>query len=296
MRTDQKVVALAARQHSVVERGQALALGMTKREIDYRIEMGRLVVVEPRIYLVPGSPKTWERIAMAAVLAAGRDAVVSYFAAGWLLGLTQKKPAIIDITIPHERHPLKGRGRRLHRVRLLASDVTVFNRIPTTAKARTLLDLAGVLPGPQLEAALDRTVLNKRVPLEVLAAYVADKRTKGVADLKRLIKNRRLGIPESELERLFERAMKKARLPMPKRQHTTIRRRVDYVYRDLGIAIELDGYAEHGDRQAFQEDRRRQNELVNAGWTVLRFTWEDLKQRPGYVAETIRTACHRLVL
>lgn len=225
---------------------------------------------------------------MVAVLATGPEAVVSHFAAGWLWGLTEKRPAIIDITIPHGQSHRGRRGRRIHQARHLErNEITVFNRIPTTTKARTLLDLAGVLPGPQLEAALDKTVLNKRVPLEFLVTYVADKRTKGIADLKRLIHDRHFGVPEGELERLFERAMKKAKLVMPERQHSTNRRRIDYVYADLRIAIELDGYADHGDRQAFREDRRRQNELVNAGWTVLRFTWEDLKQRPGYVAETI---------
>jgi len=31
------------------------------------------------------------------------------------------------------------------------------------------------------------------------------------------------------------------------------------------------------------EGRRRQNELVLAGWTILRFTWDDLTHRPTTV-------------
>jgi very-short-patch-repair endonuclease len=291
MRPEQRVIGLAARQHSAIARRQAVDLGMSEREIDYRLTSGKWLIAEPGTYVIPGSPTTWERTAMVAVLATGPSAVISHFAAGWLWGLTDKKPAIIDITVPHGRSRLEGRGRRLHQASgLQPRDVTVVNRIPLTSKMRTLLDLASVLPGPQLEAALDKAVHNKRVPLEHLAQYVADKRTKGVAKLRRLIHDRRNGIPESELERAFERVMKRTALPMPERQHTTIRRRVDYAYRELWIAIELDGYAEHGDREAFREDRRRQNALVNAGWTVLRFTWEDLKQRPDYVAATIRTA------
>ena len=34
-------------------------------------------------------------------------------------------------------------------------------------------------------------------------------------------------------------------------------------------------------RERFQRDRQRQNRLIAAGWTVLRFTWRDLIERPG---------------
>ena len=49
------------------------------------------------------------------------------------------------------------------------------------------------------------------------------------------------------------------------------------------IAIEVDGMAYHTDVDRFQRDRAKQNALIALGWTVLRFTWADLIQRPGYV-------------
>ena len=45
--------------------------------------------------------------------------------------------------------------------------------------------------------------------------------------------------------------------------------------------FEIDGRAFHSDADRFQRDRTRQNRLVGAGWTVLRFTWNDLRDRPG---------------
>ena len=56
------------------------------------------------------------------------------------------------------------------------------------------------------------------------------------------------------------------------------------------IAIEVDGWAWHVDVERFQADRRRQNALVNAGWTVLRFTWHDLTADPERVIAQIRAA------
>lgn len=56
------------------------------------------------------------------------------------------------------------------------------------------------------------------------------------------------------------------------------------------VAVEIDGRAWHSDAHRFQHDRTRQNRLVNAGWTVLRFTWDDLNDRPEYVVQAVRTA------
>ncbi len=55
----------------------------------------------------------------------------------------------------------------------------------------------------------------------------------------------------------------------------------DIVFGRLKLVIEIDGRAFHVTPEQFQTDRERQNRLVAAGWTVLRFTWRDLTQRPG---------------
>jgi very-short-patch-repair endonuclease len=46
--------------------------------------------------------------------------------------------------------------------------------------------------------------------------------------------------------------------------------------------------AYHVDVDRFRRDRSRQNALVTAGWTILRFTWADLTERPGYVVSAIQ--------
>jgi len=55
----------------------------------------------------------------------------------------------------------------------------------------------------------------------------------------------------------------------------------------------VDGRAYHGPDR-FQSDRTRQNALTAAGCTVLRYTWYDLTERPGYVASQIRAMLARL--
>jgi very-short-patch-repair endonuclease len=55
----------------------------------------------------------------------------------------------------------------------------------------------------------------------------------------------------------------------------------------------VDGWAWHVDVERFGRDRRKQNALEVAGWTVLRFTWHDLTQRPEAVIAEIRAVMAR---
>ncbi|HEX7744900.1 MAG TPA: DUF559 domain-containing protein [Micromonosporaceae bacterium] len=55
------------------------------------------------------------------------------------------------------------------------------------------------------------------------------------------------------------------------------------------VLAEADGRGPHGTPEAVLADRRRQNLLVNAGWTVLRFTWADTL-RPDYIPYTVSGA------
>jgi very-short-patch-repair endonuclease len=61
-------------------------------------------------------------------------------------------------------------------------------------------------------------------------------------------------------------------------------------YPELRIAIEADGFAVHGTRPAFEDDRARQNRLMLAGWQVLRFTWRQVCRQPESVVDQLRTA------
>ena len=70
---------------------------------------------------------------------------------------------------------------------------------------------------------------------------------------------------------------------------------IDVAFPRALLAIEVDGLAHHSDRLAFQRDRRRQNDLVAAGWTILRFTWDDLVHRPHDVIARIVAALERVV-
>lgn len=66
--------------------------------------------------------------------------------------------------------------------------------------------------------------------------------------------------------------------------------RPDLVDERLGIILEADSFAWHGDREALGRDARRYNRFAVNGWLVLRFTWEDVMFRPHEVVLILKAA------
>jgi hypothetical protein len=74
--------------------------------------------------------------------------------------------------------------------------------------------------------------------------------------------------------------VRQAELPWP-RFNTTLRRfEVDVLWAEQHVVVEVDGYAFHGHRSAFERDRRRDQALVAAGYTVIRVTTRQLVDEP----------------
>jgi hypothetical protein len=66
------------------------------------------------------------------------------------------------------------------------------------------------------------------------------------------------------------------------------RPKVDLVWIDGRLAIELDGWGSHGNRVAFMQDRHRDYELTLSGYTVLRLTNDEIAQDLEKAIEKIR--------
>ena len=65
---------------------------------------------------------------------------------------------------------------------------------------------------------------------------------------------------------------------------------VDLLWRDATLVVEIDGYAFHSSRRAFERDRERDAGLVAAGWSVIRITWRQIEREPIAVAATLAAA------
>jgi very-short-patch-repair endonuclease len=96
------------------------------------------------------------------------------------------------------------------------------------------------------------------------------------------------------MESVLRWLIHEAGLPAPDLQYVVTRGgrfvgRVDLAWPDAKLLVEFDGDV-HRERRVFVEDVRRQNGLVLAGWTVLRFTSADVRGRPQWVIQAIRAA------
>lgn len=91
--------------------------------------------------------------------------------------------------------------------------------------------------------------------------------------------------PWSESERLLHRIMRRLGLSVRWQTNHPVHIDGENFYLDvaisgLRIAIEADGFEFHSSRDAFENDRHRQNLLVLDGWMILRFTWRQLVENP----------------
>src|SRR6266699_6639999 len=70
------------------------------------------------------------------------------------------------------------------------------------------------------------------------------------------------------------------------------RPKVDLVWIDGRLVVELDGYPDHVTRRAFIDDRHRDYELTLSGYTVLRLANDEVVQDYGKAVEKIRDLVH----
>jgi predicted transcriptional regulator of viral defense system len=152
---DLVVAAIAGRQHGVVARSQLLAMGLGRGAISHRLAAGRLHRIHGGVYAVGHSVLTGRGRWTAAVLACGSDALLSHRSAAALWGIGFGASPRIDVTVA--RRSRRGRpGIAVHQVRGLTPDERDRrDGIPVTSVARTMLDIAEVLPARQLERAFE---------------------------------------------------------------------------------------------------------------------------------------------
>jgi very-short-patch-repair endonuclease len=170
--------------------------------------------------------------------------------------------------------------------------------IPITTPVRTLIDLSARMEDDRLLAAMERVFREHLATPERLVARLAAlgrSGRRGAARLEQLLGRRGDGRPlESVLEGKVWLLLERSGLPLPARQHwvttTDGRYRLDFAWPDRKLALECDGWQQHGDRIAFGKDRDRLSELVASGWRVLLVTWDAGTRRPKRVVRWVELA------
>jgi very-short-patch-repair endonuclease len=286
-----RVAASAAGQGGVVATWQLFEVGLGKGAIDYWLRCGRLHVVHRGVYAV-GHPVLGEMGRLwAAVLACGPNAVISHRSAAALRGIRPNNRKSIDVTVPgRTRHRRKGID--VHLVRHLdPRDVTTLDGIPVTTLARTLLDLAEVVPKSQLPRAISEAdylgLFDLRAVQELLGRSNGRRGQRPLtAALTDAVRGERT---RSDLEDAFLEFCDQRGIPKPKVNTSIDGREVDMAWPEHKLIVELDGYQGHRTRRAFEGDRRRDAAHLLAGLRTIRVTDRWLSNEPNDLDQTVKT-------
>jgi predicted transcriptional regulator of viral defense system len=152
---DARLAGIAARRHGVVSRDQLRAIGFTDTMIRDRVASGRLHRLYRGVYSVGHTLLDRHGRWLAAVLACGPNAALSYRSAASLWGIRPNAAARIDVTVSHTSGVRGTRTIAVHRSRR-AIETTTQRGIPVTTPGQTLADLATALPRRVLEKAAEQ--------------------------------------------------------------------------------------------------------------------------------------------
>jgi len=94
-------------------------------------------------------------------------------------------------------------------------------------------------------------------------------------------------VPTSLLERRFLSLVDAHDLPRPTINRLGDHGEIDATWPGHRLIVECDGFATHGTREAFEEDRARDRALQVAGWRVIRLTWSQLTHGPDTIARQL---------
>lgn len=286
---------LARQHHGLVSRTHASRLGISRSSWYRAVASGQFEQLYPNVARLYGSADTFLQRSLAAVWAAGGDAMASHRTSARLWGVERPERDPLDVLLPsRERHALP-QGVTIHRPRdLLDLRTVVRQKVPTTNPLRMLLDLGAVDPDAVTDAMVRVMATKVASPAAIRSALFRHARQgrSGVTALRTALEswlNDELP-PDSELERRMAALLQRFRLPPVEFHAVRAGFEVDFLVVGTNIVIECDGWTAHGlNRDQFEYDRMRNADLTAAGFVVIAVTWRQLRDNPQQVADRLRS-------
>jgi very-short-patch-repair endonuclease len=285
---------LLASQCGVISRGQALGSGVPEAMIGGRLRLGAWQQLHPGVYATyTGEPPRLATL-WAAVLRSGSGAVLSHHSAAELSGLISAPGPLVHVTVPAGRRVRGVAGVRVHRSNRIAIARHPSLLPPRTRIEETVVDLTqGARTFEDAFHWLSLACGRRLTTVERLRAAVADRKKVRHRDaLLQALVAIADGTHSNLEHRYVQRVERPHGLPVPHRQAPiTIRRGrryLDNLYREFGMAVELDGRAAHTVEERWR-DLHRDNASAGLGIITLRYNWADVTERPCDVAAEVAT-------
>jgi very-short-patch-repair endonuclease len=280
-------LAVAERQFAVISARQLLHIGLSWSDIERWCQTGRLHRIYRGVYGLGHRPLTAEAWCAAAVLVGGPGAALSHEAAAWWWGLMPTEPTIIDVSGPERRRRVSG--VRFHQLSPAAIDARIVRRgLPTTPVSRILLDVATHLPAEQVRRVLAQAEFHRLLD-PVQALELCGRGRPGSTILRQAIQAHLAGHhTASELEDRFLALLRRRRVPLPVFNVVVEGLRVDALWHERRVIVELDSVAAHATPARMKLDRARDLRLRTAGYRVARYSWDQVTQEPEAVIRDVR--------
>ncbi|MCP9487982.1 MAG: type IV toxin-antitoxin system AbiEi family antitoxin domain-containing protein [Gaiellaceae bacterium MAG52_C11] len=284
----------AGEQWGVLATAELLECGMTHAAISRRARRGWLHQLHTGVWAVGHANPPIEGRLLAAVKACGAGALLSHHSAAVHWGLLD----------PSDRYPhVTVRGPRtrilpeiiVHRTATLEPiDRTRLRRVPVTAPARTVLDLAAVVSPDIVRSVVRRGQGLGRVNVRQLVD-VLDRLgpRRGSRSLAQAVATgpapTRSVLEDVVLDLLLSAGFAHPDVNKP---ITIAGRRVipDFRWPGEAVVVEADGAAWHEGRIAREDDTERQALLESHGQRVIRVTWNQAMTRRAETIARIRAA------
>ena len=221
------------------------------------------------------------------------DAVFSGRTAAALHGLELPYRDPIEVTVPLGSSASRSQYFNISRASLEPDEIVSVAGVPITVAARALAELTAKLGLVETVVHLD-SALHAGIVSDAALQAMALRRSgrPGAGGFRNAVALSN-GKAESPPESRVRVHLVTSGLPEPEVQTDLSDRlgnflaRADLYYRDAWLVIEYDG-ENHRDR--LEEDNRRQNRLIAAGYNILRLTAADLRAGRAAVAHQVRTA------
>ena len=222
----------------------------------------------------------------------GRGAVLSHESAASLWGLLPRW----DVPAGGDRRRPTPRAARasppIVARRSSARDVTHQHGVPTTTRARTILDLAPRLTKKQLTRLVNDERREGRIRRAALQDVIARNPLHPGTKLIRPFAETTTNPTNSAFEDDFLVFIEKYDLPTPQINVLVNGRRVDAYFPEHRLIVETDGWEFHNDHEAFEDDRERDAENLRSGIATVRITRDRFDNAPDYEASRLQEIMH----
>lgn len=290
---------LVTEQAGVISRSQAKDLGMTLRQIDYRLQTGDWIRAYPGVYRLGTVAPTPEQQLRAASLWVD-NGVLSGRGAGWWWRIVDDPPLRWEFYVDNRSRRTLQSGVSLLRRWVDPRDVTTCRGV--VVLDRPLAVLRTAVAAEQSRRKHGTRVIDRAKQLNLVSAadlqraFHRNRGTWGTTMMRELLE-RTGDRAHSDLERLAARLLREAGIDdFVVNLNVRVAGRsieLDISFPEHRVTIELDGFRYHSSPEHHETDLARQNALVGAGWTVLRYGATVLREHPERFIGDVKAALGR---